>query len=88
MNVSSRLKYGGETRVVSNDCRYLYQRFDRRLLVTRCMVFFYSKWRTTPVVGEAFAEVLAQVVAVGAADAAEAVEGAAVPGAASPRTRK
>lgn len=52
------------------------------------MYGFCSKWRTTPVVGEAFAEVLAQEDAVGAADAAEAVEGAAVPGAASPRTRK
>lgn len=52
------------------------------------MYGFYSKWRTTPVVGEAFVEVLALVDAVGAADAVEAVEGAAVPGAASPRTRK
>ncbi len=48
-----------------------------------------SKWRTTPVVEEVFAEVLAQVAAAaGAVDAAEAVAGAVVPGAASPRTRK
>lgn len=47
-----------------------------------------SKWRTTPVVEEVFAEVLALVAAAGAVDAAEAVEGAAVPGVASPRTRK
>lgn len=40
-------------------------------------------------VEEVFAEVSAQVAAaVGAVDAAEAVEGAAVPGAASPRTRR
>lgn len=52
------------------------------------MYGFYSKWRTTPVVGEAFAEVLAPEDAVGAADGAEAVEGAAEPGVASPRTRK
>lgn len=45
-------------------------------------VFENSKWRTTPVVEEVFAEVLAQVVA------AEAVDGAAVHGAASPRTRR
>lgn len=37
---------------------------------------------------EVFAEVLAQVAAAGAVDAAEAVAGAVVPGAASPRTRK
>lgn len=51
-------------------------------------VLFHSKWRTTPVVGEVFAEVLALVVADGAVDAAEAVEEAAVPGEARPRTRK
>lgn len=39
-------------------------------------------------VEEVFAEVSAIVAAVGAVDAAEAVAGAAVPGAASPRTRK
>lgn len=39
-------------------------------------------------VEEVFAEVLAQVAAVGVVDAAEAVEGAAVLGAASPRTRR
>lgn len=39
-------------------------------------------------VGEAFAEVLVLVDAAGAVDAAEAVEGAAVPGVASRRTRK
>lgn len=51
-------------------------------------VLLCSKWRTTPVVEEVFAEVLAQVAAAGVVDAAEAVEGAAVPGVASPRTRK
>lgn len=49
---------------------------------------FSSKWRTTPVVEEVFAEVLAQVAAAGVVDAAEAVEGAAVPGVASLRIRK
>lgn len=39
-------------------------------------------------VEEVFAEVSALVAAVGAVDAVEAAEGAAVPGAASPRTRK
>lgn len=39
-------------------------------------------------VEEVFAEVLALVAAAGAVDAAEAVVGAAVPGAASPRTRR
>lgn len=39
-------------------------------------------------VEEVFVEALATVVAVGAVAAAEAVEGAAVLGAASPRTRK
>lgn len=51
-------------------------------------VLLCSKWRTTPVVEEVFAEVLAQVAAAGVVDAAEAVEGAAVPGVASPRIRK
>lgn len=51
-------------------------------------VVSYSKWRTTPVVEEVFAEASALVAAVGDVDAAEAVAGAAVPGAASPRTRK
>jgi len=46
-----------------------------------------TKWRTTPVVEEVFAEVSAQVAAVGAVDAAEAVVGAAVPGVESLRTR-
>lgn len=48
----------------------------------------YSKWRTTPVVEEVFAEALAQVAAVVAVDAAGAVEGAAVLGVASPKTRR
>lgn len=39
-------------------------------------------------VEEVFAEVLASADAAGAADAAEAAAGVAVPGAASPRTRK
>lgn len=52
------------------------------------MFFFCSKWRTTPVVEEVFAEVLAPVAGVAVVDAAEAVVGAVVPGEASPRTRK
>lgn len=58
------------------------------LFISFYSLFFFSKWRTTPVVEEVFAGVSAQVAAVGAVDAAEAVVGAAVPGVASPRTRK
>jgi len=46
-----------------------------------------TKWRTTPVVGEVSAEALVTVAGDAVVDAAEAVEGAVVPGAASPRTR-
>lgn len=72
--------------VLSEMTKCILTTLHQRMLVTRCM--FYSKWRTTPVVEEAFAEVLALVAAVGAVDAAEAVEGAAVPGVANQRTRK
>lgn len=51
-------------------------------------VVFCSKWRTTPVAEEVFAEVLEIGAAAGAVAAAEAVEGDAVPGEASPRTRR
>jgi len=50
-------------------------------------VITITKWRTTPVVEEVFVGVSAQVAAVGAVDAAEAVAGVAVLVVASPKTR-
>lgn len=51
-------------------------------------ILLRSKWRTTPVVEEVFAEGSGIVVAAGAVDAGEAAAGDAGPAAASPRTRK
>ena len=71
--------------ILANFSVFLWEWIMETLMI---FVLSYSKWRTTPVVEEVFAEVSAQVAAVVAVDAAEAVVGAAVPGAASPRTRK
>lgn len=82
------IEHGGDTRVfrlrLNQKCIKIYP-------LTQCwfLIFdIYSKWRTTPVVEEVFAEGSAQVAGVAAVDAAGAVEGAVVPGVASPKTRR
>lgn len=51
-------------------------------------IIIFSKWRTTPVVEEVFAEVSALAAGVAVVVAAEAVEEAAVPGEANLRIRR
>lgn len=55
---------------------------------TEMFCCFYSKWRTTPVVEEVFAEVSALAAGVAVVVAAGAVEEAAVPGEANLRIRR
>lgn len=85
-------EHGGDARVLLinfNGClQSCATSATERMMNLYLWVVFYSKWRTTPVVEEVFAEVSAQGAAVGAVDAAEAVVGDAVPGEASPKTRK
>jgi len=58
------------------------------ILINVYVFIMLSKWRTTPVVEEVFAEVSALAAGVAVVVAAEAVEEAAVPGEANPRIKR
>lgn len=81
-------KHGGDARVLGEMIKHVCYSGIADNPMFGFDLNIYSKWRTTPVVEEVFAEALAQVAAVVAVDAAGAVEGAAVLGVASPKTRR
>lgn len=74
-----------------NACAFMLDMCDT--LSVTCIIngdvfIVFSKWRTTPVVEEVFAEVSALAAGVAVVVAAEAVEEAAVPGEANLRIKR